>query len=277
MRRSLCTALGACLLAVAGAGIAPAPATAASGYCTGTGINVVVDFGALGGGVEKGCAAGSGSRPAASAFVAAGVRISRVSRFPGAICKVEGQPSTSCTNMPPGDAYWGLFWSHGHGWTFSSQGVDSLTLAPGDTVAFAWQTSSRHVPATSPGAAGASAKPTSSGGGKKGSGSHSPAPSVVALPTSSSPSSPASTKASGKTHAHASTSASPSPSPRAATSSASGSEAYSSERTIQNDDSAKTDDSGGLPWWVPVGIVVVLAAGGAGAVAVRRRAGSGAG
>jgi hypothetical protein len=34
--------------------------------------------------------------------------------------------------------------------------------------------------------------------------------------------------------------------------------------------SEKTDDGGGLPWWVPVSVLVLLGAGGATAVVARR-------
>jgi hypothetical protein len=150
------------LVGGAGDGAAPTSAVAASGPCSGAGVTVVVDFGALGGGIQQRCATGGGSRTAYDAFRAAGVSLTEVQRFPGAICQVEDRPQTQCQTMPPADAYWGLFSSQGSGWTFSSRGVTSLRVSSGDTVAFAWQASrSVRRPGIAP-APAAAAQPSSS-------------------------------------------------------------------------------------------------------------------
>ena len=48
---------------------------------------------------------------------------------------------TPASNMPPANAYWGLFWSDGSPvtWTYSSEGVGGLNVPDGGCVAFAWQ------------------------------------------------------------------------------------------------------------------------------------------
>lgn len=133
-----------------GAAVVPAAAAA----CTDAGgITVVVDPGNLTGSLSQTCVA-SGGDDAAALFAAAGHALERVQRFPGAVCKVDNQPaSAGCVNMPPADAYWGLFWSNGTSgsWAYASQGVDSLSVPAGGSVAFAWQaSSSRRNPAAAP-------------------------------------------------------------------------------------------------------------------------------
>jgi hypothetical protein len=147
--------VAAALLAVAATvlpGVSVAPAAAAA--CTDAGgITVVVDPGSLPGSLSQTCVA-SGGDDAAALFAAAGHSLERVQRFPGAICKVNHQPeSAGCVNMPPTNAYWGLFWSNGTSgsWVYASEGVDSLSVPAGGSVAFAWQaSSSRRNPATAP-------------------------------------------------------------------------------------------------------------------------------
>jgi hypothetical protein len=145
----------AAILAVAATvlpGATTAPAAAAA--CTDAGgITVVVDPGSLTGALSQTCVA-SGGDDAAALFAAAGHTLERVQRFPGAVCRVDGQPeSAGCVNMPPTNAYWGLFWSNGTSgsWAYASEGVDSLSVPAGGSVAFAWQASSSHrKPAAAP-------------------------------------------------------------------------------------------------------------------------------
>lgn len=118
-------ALLAAALALTGA--APAQASrpdAAGAACSDpTGITVVVDFRELGGGVHVGCA----SQPVASGFEAlakAGFQVTNVTRFPGALCRIDGKPADDpCQDMPPADAYW-AYWisARGGSWCYSSQG-----------------------------------------------------------------------------------------------------------------------------------------------------------
>lgn len=167
----------AALAAAAGVVLPASPSWAAT--CSGdTGVSVVVDFSKLGGGVATGCVADGGGDTAASLFEV-DHDLTRVQQYPGAVCKVDNTPAdAACQNMPPTDAYWGLFWSDGSGgWVYSSEGVDSLDIPDGGSVAFAWQdggdrdypgaaapqTADEPSPSPSP-----SPSPTGSGGGGTG-------------------------------------------------------------------------------------------------------------
>jgi len=122
-------------------GAAPGPAAAAGGFCTSTGVNVVVDFKELGGGLQKGCDPRGADRPASDVVPAAGSPLAYVQRQPGFVCRVAGEPANDpCVNTPPPDAYWGLWWSDGTSgrWTYASQGVGSLKVPSGGSVAFSW-------------------------------------------------------------------------------------------------------------------------------------------
>jgi hypothetical protein len=143
------------------AGAAPAHASrpdAVGAACSDpTGITVVVDFRELGGGVRVGCA----PQPVASGFEAlakAGFQATNVSRFPGALCRIDGKPADDpCQDMPPADAYW-AYWisARGGSWCYSSQGPSRKP--PAGTVegwAFAKDRATQGIakPGTSPPAA----------------------------------------------------------------------------------------------------------------------------
>ena len=271
------------LLAVAGAGLIPAPATAA-GYCAGSGVNVVVDFGAIGGATEKGCGSGS---TAADVFRSAGVDLKRDAQYQGVVCKVENLPTdANCATMPAGNAYWGLYWSDGTSghWVYSSVGVDGLKVPSGGFVAFAWQSStSQRTP---------SADPTNPRPAPTVSGSPTKAPTKKA--TSSVPkvsTTPRAANSSGGSSATAPASASASASPSATpTATASGSAPAAVATTAQPTPSATPSsasaagpvetqsaatDGDGLPWWVPVLVLLALVIGGGTAWWMRRRPGAG--
>lgn len=127
------------LVAAAGTVLPASPATAAT-CSSATGVSVVVDGSGLGGGIVSSCVSDGGGDTAGALFEVHH-DLTRASQFPGAVCKVDGAPADAeCRTMPPGDAYWGLFWSDGSGgWVYSSQGVDSLDVPDGGSVAFAWQ------------------------------------------------------------------------------------------------------------------------------------------
>lgn len=266
------------VLAVAGAGFVPAPATAA-GYCSGSGVSVVVDFGALGGGIEKFCDA-SGNRNAAQAFENTQNHLSYAQRQPGFVCRVRGIPASDpCVNTSPADAYWGLYWSDGtSGWKYSSVAAGSLTVPAGGSVAFSWQnggtadppgTAPAAPPAAQSSAAAPTAAPTRTPAKPR---SSATAKAPVAGRASTSASASASPSASGSASATpaAGTSAPPSPSASTpATPSASASTAVAGGTTT-----ARLDDSNGsgdgLPWWLPVGSIVALAGAGGVVWQVRR-------
>lgn len=149
MRRCLAVVVTALALC-AGPGLATAyAAESAGGLCAeGEGISVVVDPGDLGGEVREACVPSEGSELATQVFADAGVEVTPVGAFPGAACRVDGQPQdVACQQMPPADAYWGLFLAQPDGsWDYAPTGADELELTPGDYVAFAWQTGSEATP-----------------------------------------------------------------------------------------------------------------------------------
>jgi hypothetical protein len=135
--------LAAAVLATAAAGlglVASTSAPAAAAACSGaTGVTVVVDHGALGGGVDQVCNSGGGGHDAISLFTGAGFSLTYVQSQPGFVCRINGQPASDpCVRTPPSDAYWGLWWSDGRSgtWSYSSLGAGSLTVPDGGYVAF---------------------------------------------------------------------------------------------------------------------------------------------
>ncbi len=299
--------LAAAVLAVATTvlpGLSVAPAAAAA--CTDAGgVTVVVDPGSLPGSLSQTCVGGSGK--AAALFGDAGHTLTRVQRFPGAVCKVDGEPAdSSCVNMPPTNAYWGLVWSDGKSgsWVYSSSGVDNLDVPAGGAVALAWQSSSsRRNPAVKapdhdgsgaddPGGSGGGSGGTggSGGGGRAGGGSGggaddptggassdapvSSSPSASDSPTSDSPK-PADGKQAGKRDGHKGAKDGKSGRPREQQTET----ALPTEDPTVSPDAAPADDvastpvaQGGLPLWL-VGLAGAgLLAVGTTVAVVRRRA-----
>lgn len=277
------SAVGAAALVLGAAapiGVARADAAPA---CTAQEVTVVVDFGALGSPLVEGCAPARGN--AASLFLAAGDSLRYAQQFPGAVCQVNQQPATTpCQQMPPGNAYWGLFWTDGtttH-WTYSSFGVQSLTVPAGGSVAFAWQDSTTpRAPAVTPAVTRSASSPTPKPaphhrGARSVRPTHAAGPTIAATPAhaSSSPSARAT-----PTPTSAPTSP-PTPAPTAVPSSASAAgltpDAAPSPDATANPapvpTSARTSNGGGLPTWVPVGLIGLLVLGGGVVAAVRRRA-----
>ena len=151
MRTGIRLAAATALLAGTGA-LTQAPAQAAA--CdSASGVTVVVDFDELGGGVQVACVPHGGD--ANELFVAAGHSLEQVQQQPGFVCRVDGLPTQedeACVRTPPANAYWGLWWSDGDSgsWTYASQGVYSLDVPDGGSVALSWNNSSTREP---PGAA----------------------------------------------------------------------------------------------------------------------------
>lgn len=301
-------AVVAALVAAAGLlGLTLTPAGAASGYCAGaTGVSVVVDFTAVPGtgrGVEKSCVASGNGKTAFEVVAAAGYQQERAKNQRGFVCRIDGfLNSDSCFNASPANAFWGLFWSNGNGrWAFASSGADGVTLRDGDTVAWAFQDSTtnappRAAPATYvastptpkptnstviPGAAGAPKAPKATPGAKnprtQQSGAKQPtiptptAPAPRVIPTVPAPTpgqpSGSSTAPGGTTSPLPSAVAPPSAAGSATPDGLSA--AKVSSRAQQ-----PTEQHSGLPAWVPVLVIVVLA-GAAGAVVLLRRRAAG--
>jgi hypothetical protein len=131
---------------VTAATVGPAAAAACSGA---TGVTVVVDRGALGGGIDQVCNGSGGGNTATTLFTDSGFSLTYVQQTPGFVCRINGQPASDpCVKTPPSDAYWGLWWSDGTSgsWTYASVGAGSLTVPDGGYVAFAWQSGSKSAP-----------------------------------------------------------------------------------------------------------------------------------
>jgi hypothetical protein len=295
--------VAAALAAAAGlVGLSTAPASAA--LCSGKGVNVVVDFNGLGGGVQKGCAPNGANKSGDTVFPAAGFALKYAQRQPGFVCRVKNTPSKDpCVNTAPANAYWGLYWSDGKSgtWKYSSSGVGSLKVSNGGFMAFSWQnggandppsaTPRNAKPAPAPTKAATKAPPKGSSGGQGGSQGGS-------TKATKAPASPEPTKAATKaaTKAHASTqpepgrsrsakhrakasasasaaSASPSPSAASSTPDDDASPAVTSTEPTSSD-LAPTDEDGGLPAWVPIGVLVLLGAAAGAAVWWRRKTGA---
>jgi hypothetical protein len=163
--RNRCAALAATVVAVlAGVGLAP-PATAASpGRCApGEGVTVVVDFGALGGGVPIACVADGGGEPVSTVMARAGFDLDEVRTQPGFVCAIDGKPApdSHCARTPPADAYWGLFWANGSssGWSYSTTGAHSLQVPDGGSVGWRWQDSNSRTTPGAPPTTGTPPKP----------------------------------------------------------------------------------------------------------------------
>jgi hypothetical protein len=293
----------AALVAVAAgltAVLAPAPPAMAAPCATGAGVSVVVDFGALGGGVQSACDAGGAGQPASSVFPDAGFGLELSGGF---VCRVSGLPTPdqqACNDSPPEDAYWGLWWADGQGggWNYSNYGATSLKLPAGAYVAFAWQSTHSKVapsysptahassaPSSSTPAASASTKPTASARATTRKPSTRPThakPSRTPLPTS------ATVTFSGTPSAGVPGTASPTPTPTPTPTTAPTTDPVTTPTSSPTPapatgtatvsatpapTSAPPADTGGgaLPGWVvPLVLLVLVGAGGA-TYAVRRR------
>ncbi|HET6562385.1 MAG TPA: hypothetical protein VFG72_10955 [Marmoricola sp.] len=121
------------------AGTAPvAPASAPS--CAG--VLVVVDPGPLGGEVRDSCVRDAGGS-AAQVMADSGITVTYTEGQPF-VCRIDGVPGSDredCRGTPPGDAYWGLFWSDGTAdrWRYSTLGLAALDVPAGGAVGWRFQ------------------------------------------------------------------------------------------------------------------------------------------
>ena len=214
LRPRLAGLVAVALAAAAGlVGLASAPASAA--LCSGNGVNVVVDFNGLGGGVQKGCAPNGANRTGDYVFPAAGFALTYARNQPGFVCRVKGTPSNDpCLNTSPANAYWGLYWSDGKSgtWKYSSTGVGSVKVASGGFLSFSWQNggandapsatprNAKPAPTEAPTKAATQSPPKGSGGEPGGQGGGTKA---TKAPKSPEPNKPAATKAATKAPASA--------------------------------------------------------------------------
>lgn len=268
----------AALAAAAGTVLLPAGPAGAAACADDTGVTVVVDFHELGGGVQQRCDADGSGKTAAQLFTDNGFALTYVQRQPGFVCRVSGKPADdACVNTPPADAYWGLFVADGSSatWSYASQGVGSLTLDDGESVAFSWQGSSDSSPPRVAPRTDAVASPTPT---------PTPTPSPSQSPTRTgsptpapSPSAVLSSAASPSASAVESPSSKPSRSRRPATPTPSETpSAVATPTPTATPAPPPATTSGepgdGVPGWV-VGAVLVGLAGAGGATAYARRRG----
>lgn len=137
MRRLL-----AVLALVAGSFAVASPASAVP--CSG--VKVVVDFAALGGGVQTGCATGDPTT-GLTALTGAGFTYSFVPRQPGFVCRINSLPNP-CT-VPTTSAYWS-YWhaTPGGTWSYSTSGAGGYDPAPGTVEG--WSFGAGVAPAATP-------------------------------------------------------------------------------------------------------------------------------
>jgi hypothetical protein len=110
------------------------PGTA--GYCPdGDGVTVVVDFQELGGTTIVRCAPG-GQQTGHEALKNAGIQTAGTSRWGEAfVCRIEGVPgpnAESCKDTPPSGAFWSYWYApNGGAWKYSEMGVMNRQPPPG--------------------------------------------------------------------------------------------------------------------------------------------------
>lgn len=171
----------AALAAVLGLAVWPgAEANASQGACVGTsGVTVVVDYGALGGGIEVRCAPGDPSS-ALQALSAAGFSYGFVPRQPGMVCQINTTPNPC--NGAPTNAYWAYSYVEPRGtdWVYSQVGAGGRDPKPGGVEGWAFgdgrapslnppapkPTTTTTSPAPTPAPRPPSTPPPPSGGGR---------------------------------------------------------------------------------------------------------------
>lgn len=165
--RPVLAAVAVAALLLGGRTAAAGPAVAAGGACPGaSGVTVVVDSTALGGGVSVRCAPGAPASGLA-ALTGAGFAVQMVLNVPKAVCRINNLPGPDkqdCVNMPPGNAFWS-YWhaSRGGSWAFAQGGAGSWTPRPGSVEGWAFSTASPAAPpAVAPPAAPSPTTPTPS-------------------------------------------------------------------------------------------------------------------
>ncbi len=291
-------------LALAGAGTATAApaaqAPAALAGCTTTsGVTVVVDLSHWGRGITTACAAGAPSTGLA-ALRAVGVSVTGTQRYGTAfVCRLAGLPTAkedACVDTPPASAYWAYVHASGGAWVSSTLGASSYRPPVGSIEG--WAFGSGAAPAVSPGSLApppATAPPTvppttapptvpattppattapaptrattgastagvpTAGSSRTPAPTGTPAPNSTPAPDSTGPAAPGTPTSPAAADASAGAAVSPS----------GGGSGSPSTRPLVAEPAASTSDGSPLPTLVALG--AVLALGGAGAVAARRR------
>ena len=136
------------------------PATSGAGSCAG--VEVVVEYGELGGDDLVECVDVAGPTIALDVAGDAGLDIEGTAQYgPSIVCRVEGRPALdqpvtlpdgtthneSCDTMPPMDAYWSLWLAQGEGeWAYAPAGIDTLEVAPGDRLGLVFTVGGESTP-----------------------------------------------------------------------------------------------------------------------------------
>ncbi len=274
---------------VPAASVAAAPVSTCT---TNAGVLVVVDFRALGGNVQRGCAPDPGTGLAA--LDAAGFESTGTRRDgPGFVCRIDGRPSSDpCVNTPPASAYWS-YWHANAGqqsWSYSSLGAASYRPKAGSVDA--WVFGATDVGGTSggpcfspadarAGRATACAPARTTTPTRPATRNHQPAPATSAARATGSRTAPAATTAGSAATSAAATSAPRSaaratspPSASPATSGAATTTAATAAPAIVDATpaaGARAKDGGGSALPLVLGLLLALVIGGAGAWTVRRR------
>jgi hypothetical protein len=122
--------------------------------CTVTnGVTVIVDFKALGGGIQRGCAMNPSS--GLDALQKAGFGTAGTNRWGNAfVCRIDGKPGNppeACLDTPPGNAYWAYYSAKASdaGWKYVS--VAATLTRPGPGSIEGWAFGARVQPGIAPG------------------------------------------------------------------------------------------------------------------------------
>ena len=107
------------------------------------GVDVVVDYGTLGGGVAEGCAV-HGAATGDKVFADAGYPLQYVPDQPGFVCAVAHRPA-QCTMPGSGDPWWGLFTSDGRSgkWKMAPVAVTKVQVPANGAVAMVWESGTK--------------------------------------------------------------------------------------------------------------------------------------
>jgi hypothetical protein len=134
------------VLTFTAAALVAAPQAQAAGCAGSSGVTVVIDFAALGGGVQTGCALGDPATGLA-ALTGAGFSYAFVPRQPGFICRINALPNPC--NGAPATAYWSYWHAQPGGtWSYSTSGAAGYNPAPGSVEG--WAFGAGAVPGTNP-------------------------------------------------------------------------------------------------------------------------------
>lgn len=304
--RRTAAVLAAAVVAFAGAVLLGPTLPANAAACEGPGgVVVLVDFAELGGGLQAGCAQAGTS--AAAAMSTSGFALDYATRSPGFVCRINGAPADDpCVQAAPADRYWSVWWADGRGggWVYSSLGVGGLKVPDGGYVALAWHQGAgkAQAPAAVPTrrvaqpqtAKSETARPTAS---PKTRPTKQPTPVETPSETAEPTQTPTRTSSPAASPTEAATvTENPKPEPtRAPKSEATVPTGAPNDADTAGADTAKaqqddelpsaadisqgpetvapaTATDGGLPTWVPVGVIVALI-GAAGILTLRRRRG----